>query len=51
MIIIVGSSLTEERKIVYVGRLESSTTKEELREKFVRYGTVKLVTLHEKANG
>lgn len=41
----------EERKIVYVGRLESDTTKEELRRKFITYGVVKLVTLHEKTNG
>lgn len=42
---------SEERKIVYVGRLEKDVTKESLRRKFVSYGTVRLVTLHEKTNG
>lgn len=41
----------EERRIVYVGRLENELTKEDLRRKFISYGTVKLVTLHEKTNG
>lgn len=36
---------------MYVGRLENELTKEDLRRKFISYGTVKLVTLHEKTNG
>lgn len=47
----VSCAFAEERKIVYVGRLEKELTKEDLRRKFVSYGAVKLVTLHEKANG
>lgn len=43
--------LPEERRIVYVGRLENELTKEELRSKFISYGTIRMVTLHEKTNG
>lgn len=41
-------SLPEERRIVYVGRLEEELTKEELRRKFSVYGHVKQVSLHYK---
>lgn len=41
-------ALTEERRIVYVGRLTHETTKEELRRKFMIYGVVKNVSLHLK---
>lgn len=42
---------SEERRIVYVGRLENELTKEDLRRKFIGYGAIRLVTLHEKTNG
>lgn len=42
---------SEERRIVYVGRLENELTKEELGNKFICYGTIRMVTLHEKSNG
>lgn len=41
-------SISEERRIVYVGRLEEEVTKEELRRKFSVYGHVKQVSLHYK---
>lgn len=44
-------AFAEERRIVYVGRLENELTKEDLRHKFIKYGNIKLVTLHEKTNG
>lgn len=49
--IILLSISVEERRIVYVGRLEKDLTKEGLRRKFNGYGTIKLVTMHEKSNG
>ncbi|XP_055303832.1 uncharacterized protein LOC129569214 [Sitodiplosis mosellana] len=42
------SNSPEERRIVYVGRIEEETTKEELRRKFSVYGQVKQVSLHYK---
>lgn len=41
-------TIVEERRIVYVGRIEEETTKEELRRKFSVYGQVKHVSLHHK---
>ncbi|XP_037953107.1 uncharacterized protein LOC119683496 [Teleopsis dalmanni] len=41
----------EERRIVYVGRIEEETTKELLRRKFLTYGTIKQITIHYKENG
>lgn len=38
----------DERRIVYVGRLEDEITKEELRHKFSVYGQVKHVSIHHK---
>lgn len=40
-----------ERNIVYVGRLESTTRKEDLQQKFQPYGKIVKITLHMKANG
>lgn len=39
---------TEERRIVYVGRLEAEITKDDLRRKFMVYGMVKNVSIHYK---
>lgn len=41
----------EERRIVYVGRIEEETTKEDLRRKFLAYGSIKQITIHYKDNG
>lgn len=40
--------ISEERRIVYVGRVDEETTKDELRRKFSVYGQVKLVSIHYK---
>lgn len=39
---------TEHRRIVYVGRIESETTKDDLRRIFSVYGRVENVTIHYK---
>ncbi|XP_053680741.1 uncharacterized protein LOC128731630 [Anopheles nili] len=44
-------TISPERKIVYVGRLEHTTRKEDLEEKFQPYGKIVKITLHLKANG
>lgn len=41
----------EERRIVYVGRIETNTTKEDLKKKFVSYGPIRQVTFHYKDTG
>ncbi|XP_070490398.1 myb-like protein D isoform X1 [Chironomus tepperi] len=41
----------EERKIIYVGGLFEETTKDELRRKFLKYGTIKKISLHTKEDG
>ena len=43
--------LLEERKIIYVGGLFEETTKDELRRKFLKYGTIKKISLHTKEDG
>ncbi|CAO1425361.1 unnamed protein product [Diamesa hyperborea] len=43
--------LPEERRIVYVGRIEEDTTKEELKSKFVSYGPITKVSFHFKDTG
>lgn len=40
-----------ERKIVYVGRLESTLKREDLRRKFIKFGRIKQVTIHYKESG
>ncbi|KAH8313554.1 hypothetical protein KR067_007919 [Drosophila pandora] len=47
----VSQPAVEERRIVYVGRIEQETTKEMLRRKFLPYGSIKQITLHYKENG
>nr|XP_040240637.2 serine-rich adhesin for platelets [Anopheles coluzzii] len=44
-------AISPERNIVYVGRLESTTRKEDLQQKFQPYGKIVKITLHMKANG
>uniref|UniRef100_A0A182MR16 RRM domain-containing protein n=1 Tax=Anopheles culicifacies TaxID=139723 RepID=A0A182MR16_9DIPT len=44
-------TISPERKIVYVGRLENTTRKEDLQQKFQPYGKIVKITLHLKANG
>ncbi|XP_052888922.1 serine-rich adhesin for platelets [Anopheles moucheti] len=44
-------AISPERKIVYVGRLESTTRKEDLQQKFQPYGKIVKITMHLKANG
>lgn len=41
----------EERRIVYVGRIEQETSKEDLKRKFITYGPVRQITLHYKDTG
>ncbi|XP_070490399.1 myb-like protein D isoform X2 [Chironomus tepperi] len=41
----------QERKIIYVGGLFEETTKDELRRKFLKYGTIKKISLHTKEDG
>ncbi|KAI9584251.1 hypothetical protein GQX74_006146 [Glossina fuscipes] len=41
----------EERRIVYVGRIEQETTKEILKRKFLPYGHIKHVSIHYKNTG
>lgn len=40
-----------ERRIIYIGGLEGETTKDEIRRKFLNYGTIKKISLHAKENG
>ncbi|XP_034661334.1 serine/arginine repetitive matrix protein 2 [Drosophila subobscura] len=47
----VSQPAVEERRIVYVGRIEQETTKELLRQKFLAYGSIKQITIHYKENG
>ncbi|XP_026850239.1 uncharacterized protein LOC6591591 [Drosophila persimilis] len=47
----VSQPAVEERRIVYVGRIEQETTKELLRRKFLAYGNIKQITIHYKENG
>ncbi|EDX11605.1 uncharacterized protein LOC6726691 [Drosophila simulans] len=47
----VSQPAVEERRIVYVGRIEQETTKEILRRKFLPYGSIKQITIHYKENG
>ncbi|XP_016950675.1 uncharacterized protein LOC108024953 [Drosophila biarmipes] len=47
----VSQPAVEERRIVYVGRIEQETTKELLRRKFLPYGSIKQITIHYKENG
>ncbi|KAM8707312.1 hypothetical protein ACLKA7_011409 [Drosophila subpalustris] len=47
----VSQPAVEERRIVYVGRIEADTTKELLRRKFLPYGSIKQITIHYKENG
>lgn len=41
----------EERRIVYVGRIEKETTKEDIKAKFLTYGPIKQITFHHKDTG
>ncbi|EDV92971.1 GH18535 [Drosophila grimshawi] len=47
----VSQPAVEERRIVYVGRIEPDTNKEQLRRKFLPYGSIKQITIHYKENG
>lgn len=47
----VSAPAVEERRIVYVGRIEQETTKEILRKKFIAYGPIKNITIHYKDTG
>uniref|UniRef100_A0A034VTU8 Peroxisome proliferator-activated receptor gamma coactivator-related protein 1 n=1 Tax=Bactrocera dorsalis TaxID=27457 RepID=A0A034VTU8_BACDO len=47
----VSQPAVEERRIVYVGRIEEETTKEMLRRKFLPYGTIKQISIHYKDTG
>ncbi|KAH8369224.1 hypothetical protein KR009_004772 [Drosophila setifemur] len=47
----VSQPAVEERRIVYVGRIEQETSKEVLRRKFLAYGSIKQITIHYKENG
>uniref|UniRef100_A0A182QR59 RRM domain-containing protein n=1 Tax=Anopheles farauti TaxID=69004 RepID=A0A182QR59_9DIPT len=44
-------TISPERKIVYIGRLETNARKEDLQQKFQPYGKIVKITLHVKANG
>jgi len=46
-----GYNYQEERKIVYIGGLEEETTKDEIRRKFLKYGTIKKISFHSKEDG
>ncbi|XP_067619212.1 uncharacterized protein srl [Eurosta solidaginis] len=48
---IISQPAVEERRIVYVGRIEEETTKEMLRRKFLPYGTIKQISIHYKDTG
>uniref|UniRef100_A0A1Q3EZU6 Putative peroxisome proliferator-activated receptor gamma coactivator-related protein 1 n=1 Tax=Culex tarsalis TaxID=7177 RepID=A0A1Q3EZU6_CULTA len=45
------AAVSPERKIVYVGRLESALKRDDLKRKFMQYGRIKQVTLHYKESG
>lgn len=47
----VSQPAVEERRIVYVGRIEQETTKDTLRRKFLQYGTIKQISIHFKDTG
>ncbi|XP_013116660.1 uncharacterized protein LOC106094035 [Stomoxys calcitrans] len=47
----VSQPAVEERRIVYVGRLEQETSKDVLRRKFIQYGTIKQISIHYKDTG
>lgn len=47
----VSQPAVEERRIVYVGRIEQETTKDILRRKFIQYGTIKQISIHYKDTG
>ncbi|XP_036323451.1 uncharacterized protein LOC118737200 [Rhagoletis pomonella] len=47
----ISQPAVEERRIVYVGRIEEETTKEMLRRKFLPYGIIKQISIHYKDNG
>lgn len=41
----------EERRVVYVGRIRSSMTRKELKERFSLYGEIEDCTLHFREHG
>ncbi|XP_019872715.2 uncharacterized protein LOC109600958 isoform X2 [Aethina tumida] len=41
----------EERRVIYVGRIASSTTKEDLRKRFSKFGPITNVSLHFRDHG
>ncbi|KAG4067951.1 hypothetical protein HA402_010637 [Bradysia odoriphaga] len=41
----------DERCTVYVGRIETTTSKEDLKKKFEKYGPIKEISTHQKKNG
>lgn len=41
----------DERRVVYVGRIRSSMTHDELRERFAQFGEVECVSLHFRDRG
>lgn len=41
----------DERCTVYVGRIETTTSKDELKKKFEKYGAIKEISTHQKKNG
>lgn len=43
--------IPDKRNIVYVGQLEEADTKDALKKKFVKYGIIKNISLHQKENG
>jgi RNA recognition motif-containing protein len=43
--------ILEERKVVYIGHLEEQITKEDLRKNFLKYGTIKKISVHSKDDG
>ncbi|CAD7083730.1 unnamed protein product [Hermetia illucens] len=45
------SPAVEERRIVYVGRIERETSKEDLKRKFISYGPIRQITVHYKDTG
>uniref|UniRef100_A0A1A9WTS5 RRM domain-containing protein n=1 Tax=Glossina brevipalpis TaxID=37001 RepID=A0A1A9WTS5_9MUSC len=47
----ISQPAVEERRIVYVGRIEQETTKEILKRKFLPYGNIKQVSIHYKNTG
>ncbi|CAD6992823.1 unnamed protein product [Ceratitis capitata] len=47
----ISQPAVEERRIVYVGRIEEETTKEMLKRKFLPYGNIKQISIHYKDTG